>query len=91
MNNKQYYTAPSSEIFNDIKQGAIKLWRIYGNQDDYAARKVNQIKALENIRDNTCYIVAMFDRPHQIKLLLHITEETQEWLQDLLFNNQTEK
>lgn len=29
MNTKQYYTAPSQEIFDDIKAAAITIWNTY--------------------------------------------------------------
>jgi len=30
-----YYTAPSNEIFNDIKENAIKIWKTYDNTYGY--------------------------------------------------------
>ncbi len=89
MNNKQYYTAPSDEVFNGIKEAAIKIWRTYDDSNDYATGKINSIKDLQNIRDNTCYIVAMFDQNNQRKLLLCTEGKTKEWLKNLLFNNLT--
>jgi virulence-associated protein VapD len=66
---KDYYTAPSQEVFDDIKQGATKLWNTYDNTYHYVDEKVNQIKDMTNIRDNYAYIVAMFDCFNQVKLI----------------------
>jgi len=66
---KDYYIAPSQEVFDDIKQGAIKLWNTYDNTYHYVDEKVDQIKDMSNIRDNYAYIVAMFDNFNQIKLI----------------------
>jgi hypothetical protein len=67
--NMDYYQAPSQEIFDSIKNGAIKIWSSYDDTYGYASEKINQIKDLENIRDNAWTIVAMFDQDNQRKLL----------------------
>jgi len=68
---KQYYTAPNDEVFDDIKQAAMKVWKEVDSDNDkygYATGKINRIKDLENIQDNYAYIVAMFD--HENRQLL---------------------
>jgi len=89
MNIKEYYTAPADTIFNAIKEASIKIWRTYDDDNDYVTNKINQIRDIANIRDNTCYMVAMFDTTNQMKLLLNTSGPTKIWLADLLFNNQT--
>jgi len=75
INEKDYYTAPSDEIFEDIKQAAIKIWRTYDDTYGYATEKVNRIDNLKNIQDNYAAIVAMFDYSNQQKLLAVIDRE----------------
>lgn len=66
---EDYYIAPTDEIFKDIKQGAIKIWKTYDDTYGYQSEKVDVIKDLENVRDNYAYIVAMFDYSNQFKLV----------------------
>lgn len=89
MNREEYYTAPPDEVFNEIKSQAIKLWQTYDNEFGYVDEKTGRIEHIQNIRDNTCYIVAMFDGNNTTKLLGMVKGEAKEWLEDLLFNNQT--
>ena len=79
-----YYVAPEQEIFEDIKENAIKIWNSYDDFGGYRTEKVNRIKDLENVRDNTGHIVAMFDNINQNKLLIMVKPETREWLGELL-------
>ena len=72
---EDYYTAPSDEVFKDIKQGAIKIWKTYSDEFGYQSEKVDAIKDLENVRDNYAYIVAMFDYSNQQKLLDEVSRE----------------
>jgi hypothetical protein len=63
-----YYTAPSQEIFDDIKTNSIKIRNIYDNTYGYATEKINKVSSMDNIRDNTYFIIAMFDLQNQAKL-----------------------
>lgn len=77
MTTEEYYNAPSDDIFEDIKQAAIKLWYQVDTDIDcfgYATEKVNRIKDLKNISDNAWYIVAMFDHGNQ-RLLYSMCQE----------------
>ena len=89
MDREQYYTAPPQKIFDEIKGASIQVWQTYNNEFGYVDEKVDRIKDIKNIRDNTCYLVAMFDLSNQNKLLSRVEGETKIWLEDLLFNNQT--
>ena len=71
-----YYTAPSDEVFNDIKENAIKLWQTYDNTYGYVDEKVNRIKDVENVQDNAWFIVSMFDTVNQSKLLNMVKPKT---------------
>lgn len=76
MNVKEYYTAPKQEIFDDIKENAIKIWKTYDDTFGYATEKIDRIKDLQNIQDNAWYMVAMFDHINRGKLLSMVKPET---------------
>lgn len=84
MTNKDYYTAPSDEIFEDIKANATKIWQTYNNEHGYVDEKLNRIKNIQNIDDNAWYIVAMFDLVNIKKLMLIIKPETRVKLREVL-------
>lgn len=69
---EQYYTAPSQETFDDIKQAAIQMWSTFDNTYGYATEKIDRIKDLQNVEDNYAYIVAMFDPRNQITMLKYL-------------------
>ncbi len=89
MNREELYTAPSAEIFEGVKAASIKLWQTYDNQHGYVDEKVSRIEKIINFKDNTTFIVAMFDSSNQNKLLGMVEGEAKVWLEDLLHNNQT--
>lgn len=66
---KEYYIPPSQEVFDDIKQASIALWKTYDDTYKYATEKIDRIKDIENVGDNYAYMVAMFDINNQMKLL----------------------
>ena len=76
--------APSQEIFDDIKEKAMSIWRTYDDTYWYATSKIDAIKDIENIRDNAEYIVAMFDWLNQLKLSKILNADSREWLYNVL-------
>lgn len=80
MTQKEYYTAPSQEVFEDIKENAIKIWETYDDTYGYRTEKLDRIKDITNIRDNAWYIVAMFDWINQGKLISMVKPETAEMI-----------
>lgn len=84
MTREQYYTAPSDEVFDDIKQNAIKIWQSYDDTYGYATSKIDRIKDIANVQDNAWYIVAMFDIHNQRKLLTMVTPETARLIADAM-------
>src|ERR1035438_7697004 len=69
MTTEQLYTAPSEEIFNQIKAASIIIWSGYDNTYGYSDEKIGYIKPLKNIRDNYATIIGMFDYQNQEKLI----------------------
>ncbi len=81
-----YYTAPSQEIFDDLKAKCIELWNTYDDTYGYASEKIKRIESIKNFKDNACYMVAMFDINNQAKLLTMVNEDTKDWLRDLFMD-----
>lgn len=76
MNKFDYYTAPSQEVFDDIKENATKIWQTYDNTYHYVDEKLERIKDVKNISDNAWFIVAMFDETNQARLIKMVKPET---------------
>lgn len=68
-----YYTAPSDEIFGEVKEQALIIWSTY--EDPYKSDKISRVENLQNMSDNLMYIVAMFDLTNQTRLAAHLSEE----------------
>ncbi len=62
------YTAPSQEVFDEIKEGAIAVWKRYDDTFGYASEKINRVQSINNIEDNWGFIVSMFDIHNKQKL-----------------------
>lgn len=63
-----YYTPPEDDIFYEVRDEAIELWKEVDSDNDkygYASSKINKIKDIENVSDNFMYIIAMFDDSNQ--------------------------
>jgi len=84
MSDFDYYTAPSDKIFNEVKAACITIWKCYDDMHGYSSGKINAIKDIENVSDNCCYMVAMFDHPNQKKLIGMVEGETKVWLEAAL-------
>lgn len=79
-----YYSLPTQEIFDDIKQAATKIWSSYDDRFGYATEKIDRIKDLENTLGNDMYMVKMFDHQNELKLLSMVRLETQDWILEKL-------
>ena len=76
MNQKEYYTAPPKEVFDEIKKASMEIWQTYDDSFGYATEKMSRIKDIENVSDNAWYMVAMFDTVNQAKLLGRVSGST---------------
>lgn len=73
-----YYTAPSDELFNELKAACIENWKEVDHDNDkfgYATQKINRIKDIVNVQDNFMYMVAMFDQDNQALLAQKLSPE----------------
>ena len=80
-----YYTPPTGEQFNELKEKAIELWKQIDTDNDkygYATEKINRIKDIVNIQDNFMYMVAMFDINNQEKLAEKLSPDTRKAVRD---------
>ena len=73
---KLYYTPPTDEQFNELKEKAIEIWSGYDNEYGYVTEKIDRIKDVNNVGDNFLYIVAMFDQFNQERLAEKLSDET---------------
>jgi len=86
---KLYYTPPSDEQFNELKEKAIMLWKIVDRDNDkygYATEKISRIKDIPNVSDNFMYMVAMFDSVNQTALGMSLSLETKMALRERLIS-----
>jgi len=80
-----YYTPPSIEQFNEVRDAAIILWSSIGDYN-YKKEKIGSIKELENIEDNFMFIVAMFDQSNQVLLADLLSEDTKKSIRERLID-----
>lgn len=81
MEPKLYYTAPSDEAFEDMRQAALKVWEKYKREPDYYKEKTERIKVMKNIQDNFMYLFAMFDHLNQRECVSYLKPSTRDELQ----------
>lgn len=86
-----YYTPPTNEIFNELKEKAIELWRTFDYEFGDATKKVNSIKDITNVQDNFMYMVAMFDMGNQRKLSALLSEETRKAIRERMIEGGNEE
>ena len=73
-----YYTPPTDEQFNELKERAIEIWSTMGDEPSYSQDKIGRIKDIKNVGDNFMYMVAMYDQYNQRKLASKLTKATRE-------------
>ena len=81
-----YYTPPSDEQFNELKEKAIKIWSGMGDEPSYSQEKIGRIKDIGNIEDNFMYMVAMFDIHNQRLLANRLADETREAIRERMID-----
>lgn len=88
---EEYYIAPSQEIFDDIKQATIEVWKSKDDTYGYATEKVNRIKDIKNVTDNYAYMIAMFDSKNKGLLFAELKrEDSRELVASLMFTEAEE-
>ena len=85
-----YYTAPSDEVFEDLKQKSIEVWKSKNAHPSYENEKVGYIEKIHNIGDNFMTIFAMFDHNNQRKVGEIISQATKNALNERLIDGGSE-
>ncbi len=78
MDAELYYTAPSDEVFEEVRDRAMELWKEVDTNNDkygYASGKIDRIKEIRNVGDNLMYMVAMFDYGNQRLLSQRLSDD----------------
>ena len=86
---KLYYTPPRQELFEEVKSCSMKLWKEVDIDNDkfgYATGKINQIKDIQNVKDNFMFIIAMFDINNQRLLAYRLTQETRDAIREKMID-----
>ena len=81
---KLYYTPPLQNVFDEVKEKAIEIWKTYDNTYGYVDEKLNKLRGLGNFGDNFMYMVAMFDQENQSKLGHKLSPEARQAISDRL-------
>ena len=81
-----YYTAPSDEIFDEVKVKALQLWATYDNQFGYVDEKTQLIVNIKNVADNVMFIVAMFDSDNHRRLAEMLSQEARQALRERMID-----
>lgn len=91
---KLYYTAPSDEIFAEMKTVALEVWKQYDTPEHpggYYQEKVDAIKDIGNIQDNFMYMFAGFDGNNQRIVVSKLSVEAQDELRERLIDGGSER
>jgi hypothetical protein len=79
MSEDLYYTPPSDEAFQDMKDACMKVWGKYSSSEGgYMEEKLSRIRDIQNIQDNFMYMLAMFDEENQTAAISLLKEETKD-------------
>ena len=85
-----YYTEPSQEMFDEVKEKAIEVWKEnYSDEFGYVTEKVDGIKDLQNIKDNLMFIVARFDISNQRILSDKLSDGAKEAIRERMLDGGT--
>ena len=74
----------SDEVFDQIKEKSIEVWNTYDDEFGYVTEKVSRINSITNFKDNYYFIIGMFDRSNQLKLLNLLEGEARELVDAIL-------
>jgi len=86
---KLYDTAPSDEVFEEVKKKAIEIWEGYDDTYGYATEKIRCVEGLSNIRDYMMFIVSMFDNRNKRKLASSLSDTARKEIADRIKANGT--
>jgi len=76
----EYLASMKDEMFEDIKQNAIKIWNSYDDTHGYASGKIKRVNEIKNYKDNWITLIGMFDAFNKFRLYKKLKKETLEFL-----------
>lgn len=74
------YQTPSDEIFNELKEAAIKVWKTKDNTYGYVDEKLNTINNINNYSDNAMVFYRMFDYQNQFLMKKELSKEAIQYI-----------
>lgn len=74
------HKTPSTEIFNEIKEAAIRIWSTYDDTYGYRTEKLTRVNSLSNYEDNIMVCYRMFDSNNQAKMRMMLSDEALEYV-----------
>jgi len=83
---KLYYTPPTDEQFEEVKQRSIQLWATKNTGGGYSQNKIDSIKDMHNIEDNVMSIIAQFDIFNMALLASMLTDDTRKIISDRMID-----
>ena len=82
-----YHTKPSNEVFDEVKQKSIKVWKDnYSDEFGYVSEKVDSIKDIPNIKDNLMFIVGKFDINNQKRLAQVLSDKSKKAIRERMLD-----
>lgn len=81
-----YYTPPTDQQFDEVKEKAIELWSTIGSEPSYSQEKISRIRYIKNVSDNFMFMVVMFDIHNQLKLSEKLSQETNQAIHDRILD-----
>lgn len=75
---------PDEDIFKEMKETAIEIWKTYDNTYWYVDEKLDTINSLENIQDNAMVFYRMFDWKNQMIFKTKISDVTEYYINNNL-------
>lgn len=68
----------TDDVFDELKEAAIKIWQTYDNEHGYVDEKVDRLNSFGNVKDNFGTTIGMFDINNQRKLYNSVGPEAKE-------------
>ena len=83
---KLYYQEPSDEIFNEVKEKILQIWKTKDFEESYRIEKTSHVEKITNIRDNMMHLVAMFSPDGMIQLNRILSDEARTAIRDRIIS-----
>lgn len=75
----------TDEMFDEIKNVAIEIWKSYSDEHGYVTEKVNRVESIKNHGDNWMTLIGMFDSWNREILTEAVSDKTSDFLEENYF------